>query len=295
MRKFFFDSLIDAAIKDEKVIFLTADLGFGFVENYVRKCPSQFFNVGVSEQAMLGLANGLAISGKKVICYSIAAFSLVRPFEFFRNGAIAQNSAVMVVGVGPGFDYSQDGISHYCLEDLAIVQSQPGVSIQTPFTPDAVYESVQNYILDPKPTYLRLPRNIEQLEVNNLQASEPRSVDVLIYCTALMAKRAHHFSAELKNLGYDSIIGSTHEISATSDKKILEHLRCTKRVLVIEDHYEFGGIGTRINEIVSTNKLDTKVVKDGVIAIPVRNIGDFEYIENKIMKKKEFIISLLFE
>ena len=69
MRKSFFESLTDIAVIDNKVILLTADLGFGFVEDFIKKCPAQFINVGVSEQAMLGLANGLAISGKKVICY----------------------------------------------------------------------------------------------------------------------------------------------------------------------------------------------------------------------------------
>jgi transketolase len=293
MRKSFFDTLTEVATEDDKVIFLTADLGFGFVENYVKKCPSQFLNMGVSEQAMLGLANGLAISGKKVICYSIAAFSLVRPFEFFRNGAIAQNSAVMVVGVGPGFDYSQDGISHYCLEDLAMVQSQPGVSIQTPFTTAAVRESVTNYAQNPKPTYLRLPRNVGQHHVVNFQSVEPSTTDVLIYCTALMAKRAHEVSEKLRELGLDSVIGSTHEISAESDQKILDHIKCAKKVLVIEDHYEFGGIGTRINELVSKNQLDVRVVKDAVVGIPSGSIGDFAYMESKLMNQIEVVLKSL--
>lgn len=293
MRKSFFDTLTEVAMKDDQVIFLTADLGFGFVENYIDKCPSQFLNIGVSEQAMLGLANGLAVSGKKVICYSIAAFSLVRPFEFFRNGAIAQNSAVMVVGVGPGFDYSQDGISHYCLEDLAMVQTQPGVSIQTPFTPFAVNESVKNYVTNPKPTYLRLPRNVDQFDVIDFQSIEPRSADVLIYCTALMARRAHQVSEKLRELGLNSIIGSTHEINTESDLKIIEHIKCAKSVLVIEDHYEFGGIGTRINELVSKNQLEVRVVKDAVIGIPSGSIGDFTYMEKKLMNEIEVVLKSL--
>ena len=86
MRKAFFDTLVSEARNNQDLMFMTADLGFGFIEEYVKKFPQQFLNVGVSEQAMLGLANGLATSGKKVVCYSIASFSLIRPFEFFRNG-----------------------------------------------------------------------------------------------------------------------------------------------------------------------------------------------------------------
>jgi transketolase C-terminal domain/subunit len=198
----------------------------------------------------------------------------------------------MVVGVGPGFDYSQDGISHYCLEDLAMVQSQPGVGIQTPFTSAAVDECVKNYVKNPKPTYLRLPRNVDQHKVNDFLSTEPRSVDVLIYCTALMSRRAHEVSEKLKGLDIDSVIGSTHEISAKSDKNILEHIKKAKRVLVIEDHYEFGGIGTRINELVSSNQLNIPVVKDSVTGIPSGSIGDFAYMESKLMKEIEVVVGM---
>ena len=293
MRKSFFESLTDNAVVDNKVIFLTADLGFGFVEDFIKKCPSQFINVGVSEQAMLGLGNGLAISGKKVICYSIAAFSLVRPFEFFRNGAIAQGSAVMVVGVGPGFDYSQDGLSHYCLEDLAMMQSQPEVNIQTPFTPQAVKQSVQKFIHNPKPTYLRLPRNLDKYTIMDLEITEPESVDVLIICTALMGKRANEISQKLTEEGLKVVIGSTNELSVKSDSKIVEHLKLAKKVLVVEDHYEFGGVGTRVGELVSANKININVIKDGVIKVPRGAIGDFTFMENKLMKNTKDIIDLL--
>jgi transketolase len=293
MRKSFFESLTDNAVVDNEVIFLTADLGFGFVEDFIKKCPSQFINVGVSEQAMLGLANGLAISGKKVICYSIAAFSLVRPFEFFRNGAIAQNSAVMVVGVGPGFDYSQDGLSHYCLEDLAMMQSQPEVNIQTPFTQQAVKESVQKFVLNPEPTYLRLPRNLDKNTIMNLEITEPEAVDVLIICTALMGKRANQISQKLTEEGLKVVIGSTNELSVKSDAKLVEHLKLAKKALVVEDHYEFGGLGTRVGELVSTNKLGIEVMKDGVIKVPRGTIGDFTYMENKLMKNAQDIIAIL--
>ena len=293
MRKSFFESLTDNAVVDNKVIFLTADLGFGFVEDFIKKCPSQFINVGVSEQAMLGLGNGLAISGKKVICYSIAAFSLVRPFEFFRNGAIAQNSSVMVVGVGPGFDYSQDGLSHYCLEDLAMMQSQPEVNIQTPFTPQAVKQSVQKFVLNPKPTYLRLPRNLDKYTIMDLEITDPESVDVLIICTALMGKRANEISQKLTEEGLKVVIGSTNELSVKSDSKIVEHLKLAKKVLVVEDHYEFGGVGTRVSELVSANKFNINVIKDGVIKVPRGAIGDFTFMENKLMKNTKDIIDLL--
>jgi transketolase len=293
MRKSFFDALSDVADKENDLIFMTADLGFGFVENFIKKHPKKFLNVGVSEQAMLGLANGLATGGKKVICYSIASFSLIRPFEFFRNGAIAHDNSVMVVGVGPGFDYSQDGISHYCLEDLAIMQSQPGILIATPFTEDAVPRSLNKFALNPQPMYLRLPRNIDDSKIYDFEAIDPKPIDTLIYCTALMGKRANKISTLLTNSGQSTVVGSCNEISATFDKTMAEHLRLASQCLVIEDHYEFGGLGSRIGDVILSNNLQTTLVKDGVTMIPKGTIGSFEYMENKLMKSIQSVNSIL--
>ena len=108
-----------------------------------------------------------------------------------------------------------------------------------------------------------------------------------------MARRAHQVSEELRKLGFDSIIGSTHEISDESDKKMLDHIKSAKKVLVIEDHYEFGGIGTRLNELVSSNQLHIPLVKDSVITTPSGSIGDFAYMESKLMKNIDVVISSL--
>ena len=290
MRKSFFETITQSASTDENLIFLTGDLGFGFIEQFIEKNPNQFLNVGVSEQAMLGLANGLASSGRKVICYSIAAFSLIRPFEFFRNGAIAQNNSVMVVGVGPGFDYSQDGLSHYCLEDLAIMQSQPRVMIKTPFNPEGVKQSIEEFVSNPQPTYLRLPRNSDNSEIVDFQKFEPKQIDILIFCTALMAKRANKISQLLNQKGKSTLVGSLNELSLAADEKLTNHLRKAKTCLVVEDHYEFGGIGSRIGDLILSNNFETKLIKDGVTMIPKGEIGSFEYMENKLMKPIQELI-----
>jgi transketolase len=293
LRKVFFDQLSSAAKKDNQIILLSADLGFGFIEDFVRDNPYQFINVGVSEQAMLGLANGLAIGGRKVICYSIASFSLIRPFEFFRNGAIAQKSSVLVVGVGPGFDYAHDGLTHYCLEDLALMQSQPGVMIKTPFSTDGLIRCLNDFVENPQPTYLRLPRNIENFEIIDLENHSSNYSDVLIIFTALMSKRAFDIKKSLQNRGITVIAGSLNQIDHQSDKKIIEHLKYARKCLVIEDHYEFGGLGTRVGDLILANNLQTKLVKDGVTIIPTGEVGDFNFMVNKLMKNIENVITLL--
>lgn len=291
MRKAFFDTLVSETKNNKDLMFITADLGFGFIEEFVEKFPQQFLNAGVSEQAMLGLANGLATSGRKVICYSIASFSLIRPFEFFRNGAIAHNQSVMVVGVGPGFDYSYDGITHYCLEDLAIIQSQPGIAIKTPFTAIAVGECVRDFMANPQPTYLRLPRSQVDFKCDDLAKTESEEVEVLIICTALMGERATLISNLVEKEGLSTKIGSINELSSDVDKKLNKHLMNTKKCVVIEDHYEFGGLGSRIGELILKNNLSTKLIKDGVTIIPRGAIGSHQYMASKIMKSTQEVLN----
>ena len=290
MRKAFFNSLVKSAESDKDIILLSADLGFGFIEPYISKFPNQFINVGVSEQAMLGIANGLAIAGKKVICYSIASFSLIRPFEFFRNGAIAQHSGVMVVGVGPGFDYSQDGLTHYCLEDLALVQSQPGLLIKTPATPTDVSASLLNFVANPVPTYLRLPRSYSKIDYSDVATTEIIETDVLIISTSLMFERTEQIVTSLSNSGIKIIVRKITELSTQVDLFLIKQLSLSKVCLVVEDHYEFGGVGSRISDLILKNYLNTKLIKDAVVLFPRGAIGSFDFMTKKLMINQHDIV-----
>jgi transketolase len=289
MRKVFFKSLAELSQKDKDIFFITADLGYGFIDEYSKNFPEQFMNIGVSEQAMLGISNGLAKNGKKVICYSIATFSLLRPFEFFRNGAIAQNHAVMVVGVGPGFDYSQDGLSHYCLEDLAIAQSQPNLKIKTPFSELEVNNALKEFALNPVPTYLRLPRSTSEIEIKEIRESSKDQKEVVIITTTLMYKRAHNLFLKLQGNHVNSEIVYLSELSKSKDSEIIKKLMNVDCCVVVEDHYEFGGIGSRIAKLIIENNLSKKLVIDSVIHLPMGEIGSHDYMTKKLMKSEQEI------
>src|SRR5688500_3891896 len=102
MRSMFIRALTEAAALDPRILLMTGDLGFTVVEPFAERCPSQFFNVGVAEQNMVGLATGLAEAGYVPFVYSIVTFASLRPYEFIRNGPILQHLPVRVVGIGGG-------------------------------------------------------------------------------------------------------------------------------------------------------------------------------------------------
>src|SRR5438445_8664769 len=132
MRNAVLDELLALAEEDASVVLLTGDLGFMVLEPFAERFPARFFNVGVAEQNMVGVATGLAEAGLVPFVYSIVSFAALRPFEFIRNGPIAQQLPVRIVSVGGGMEYGQNGISDYGLEDVAIMRTQPSISIICP-------------------------------------------------------------------------------------------------------------------------------------------------------------------
>src|ERR1700741_2168548 len=135
MRNAFLDTLYDLALKDQRIVFITGDLGFRVVEKFMQDIPKQFLNAGVAEQNMTGIAAGMALSGKIAITYSIANFPTLRCLEQIRNDICYHAADVKIVSVGGGMAYGALGVSHFATEDLAIMRSLPGLTVVAPADP----------------------------------------------------------------------------------------------------------------------------------------------------------------
>ena len=129
MRDAFVKVLTDMAPEHPELMFLTGDLGFGVLDNFITRFPRQFLNVGVAEQNMAGLAAGLAMEGHSVFTYSIGNFPTIRCLEQIRNDICYHGANVKIVSVGGGMSYGPVGMSHHATEDLAILRSLPGINI----------------------------------------------------------------------------------------------------------------------------------------------------------------------
>src|SRR5260370_40102819 len=132
MRDAFVGVLTDLAPQHPEVIFLSGDLGFGVLNNFIARFPRQFLNVGVAEQNMAGLAAGLALEGHTVFMYSIGNFPTLRCLEQIRNDICYHGANVKIVCVGGGMSYGPVGFSHHATEDLAILRSLPNMLVLSP-------------------------------------------------------------------------------------------------------------------------------------------------------------------
>src|SRR3954469_2867275 len=159
MRRAFAETLADLANDDSRLVLLSADLGFMALEPFIDRFPGRFFNVGVAEQNMMGIATGLAEAGFVPFVYSIVTFAVLRPFEFIRNGPVAHQLPVRIVSVGGGLEYGHNGISHYGLEDIALMRSQPGITIICPCDTSQACSAVRASMSIDGPVYLRLSKD----------------------------------------------------------------------------------------------------------------------------------------
>src|SRR5262245_32799658 len=132
MRVTFFETLAELAASDRRIVLMTGDIGFMVLDAFVSRHPDRFFNAGVAEQNMMGLATGLAEAGFIPFVYSIIPFAVLRPYEFVRNGPVLHGLPVRIVGVGAGVEYGQHGFSHYGLEDIAVTRTHPNLAVLAP-------------------------------------------------------------------------------------------------------------------------------------------------------------------
>lgn len=160
MRKECMNLLLAEMVNNLDIMVLTADLGFGLLDQIKNSFPERFFNVGAAEQLLIGAGVGMAEEGKIPVCYSMSSFILYRPFEFLRNYVNAEKIPVKLIGSGRDHDYSHDGISHWAHDDEVVLQALPNIKIYKP-KDIAELESVFNeFIYSKDPAYLNLTRKI---------------------------------------------------------------------------------------------------------------------------------------
>jgi transketolase len=156
MRRDFAKKLYDAMEKDNRIFLITADLGYGVLDDIRRDFPKRAINIGSSEMLMVGIAVGLAQSGYIPLCYSITPFLLYRPFELIRNYMNYEKANVKLVGSGRDDDYTHDGISHWAGDDMHVMSTLKNIKLYKPR--DITDKDFTDFMYNDKPSYINLSR-----------------------------------------------------------------------------------------------------------------------------------------
>ena len=158
MRKKFSELVHSAMSIDERIIFITADLGYKMLDNIRDSFPGRFINCGAAEQCMIGMAVGLALSGKIPICYSVTSFLLKRPFELIDLYVNGENIPVKLVGGGLFKDYGNLGVSHHSDDFLDILNLWKNIKVFVPPDENDLNRIMSDFIYNKKPSFMGLRR-----------------------------------------------------------------------------------------------------------------------------------------
>jgi transketolase len=287
MRRAFVDSLVDLAQDDERIVLLTGDLGFTVLEPFAGRFPDRFFNLGVAEQNMVGVATGLAEAGFTPYVYSIATFASMRAYEFIRNGPVQHNLPIRIVGVGGGFDYGPNGLSHYALEDIALMRTQPGMGVIAPAEPEQVRSAMPSVQAFDGPVYLRLGKGSTAVPGlrGRFELGRAHRVrdghDVEIVALGAIAADVVAAAEELESSGISAGVIVVTSVSPSPADDIAAALQSVPLAVAAEAHYLNGGLGSLVAEAIAEHGLDCRLVRAGVRSIPVGTSGARDYMHGR--------------
>lgn len=259
MRDAFVEGLTEAAGADKDVVLLTGDLGFGIFEDFEARFPNQYFNVGIAEQNMIGLATGLSLEGKKVVVYSIGNFASLRCLEQLRNDACYHDANITVVASGGGFSYGQLGMSHHTTEDLAILRSLPNMAVVAPCTAAEAGHTIIDMVNRDGVGYLRLDKTVAEDSGNSQTFAIGKSVrhrdgdDIALIATGGILSEVQVAAEKLAGMGIAARVIGMHTIKPIDENEILDAAQTAGGIVTVEEHNRDGGLGAAICEVCMDN------------------------------------------
>jgi transketolase len=285
MRAEFVETLAELAERDPRIVLLTGDLGFGVLESFSERFPDRFYNVGVAEQNMIGLATGLAESGMIPFVYSIATFASMRPYEFIRNGPVLHQLPVRIVGVGGGFEYGNNGATHYALEDVGMLRLQRGLTVVVPAdTAHARSALAQTYELR-RPIYYRVSKggppiaglegDFELGRLSRLRVGR----DVALIALGPIAADASSAADRLAADGIGAAVAVVESFNPSPDEDLVELLAEVPLAVTVESHFVDGGLGTLVAEVIAEHGLSTRLRRCGIEDLPRGTTGSQAFLE----------------
>lgn len=286
MRDSFFDSLFKVARKDKDLILISADTGAICLDNFKKYLRRQYINVGIAEQNMIGIAAGLALSGKKVYVYAIIPFATMRCYEQIRVDLCCMNLDVTVVGIGAGFDYSTLGPTHHGTEDIALMRVLPGMQVYSP-SDSLMAELIAERTAKIKgPKYIRLDRTGFPLVYKNKKDINfktgfnvlKKGRDLYIISTGRMVLTALTLAEELSRESISAGVIDLFRIKPFKKQELINKIGETKYIITLEEHFVEGGIGDIIAETLWEYNYQGQFKPVGIRNEFCRKYGQREYL-----------------
>lgn len=255
MRNAFAASITDLADRDERIVLLSGDIGNRLFDRYRARHPTRFYNCGVAEANMTGMAAGLALGGLRPFTYTITPFATTRVIEQIRVDICYHNVPVTIVGTGSGLSYASLGPTHHSCEDVGILRCFPNLTILCPADALEVGPAVEASLSVPGPVYIRLGKKGEPA----VHATPPRfeigrgiilreGSDACLLGLGTMTAVALEAAGRLDAAGISARVVSMHTAKPLDERLLAECFARYDVVAVVEEHSVIGGFGGAVAE-----------------------------------------------
>jgi transketolase len=264
-------ALAALAGENENIVVLDADLsGSTKTAEFAKVAPQRFFNAGIAEQNMTGVAAGLAAAGKIPFISSFAVFAAGRAFEQIRNSIAYPALNVKIAATHAGISVGEDGGSHQAIEDIALMRVLPNMTVISPADGPEAAQAVHAIAKHQGPVYLRLGRlavpvihnESYQFRLGQAMLEKPGR-DIVIFATGMMVGHALEASALLAEEGIFAEVINIHTIKPLNTEFVLEHAASCGAALSVEEHSIIGGLGSAIAE----------TLMEGCCHVPFQRMG----------------------
>lgn len=267
----FGNALVELGAERDDFIVLDADLAAATQTGMFKKAyPERFYDCGIAEQNMVSIAAGIAATGKRVICSSFAMFAAGRAFEQVRNSIGYPHLNVIIGATHAGISVGEDGATHQCCEDIALMRTIPGMTIINPADETEAKKAVRAALSCDGPVYMRFGRLAVPVIFDDDYTFEigkgvelRGGSDVTVIATGLMVKEAIEAYDLLKAEGINARIINIHTIKPLDRDIVLKAAKETGAIVTAEEHSVVGGLGGAVSEIVA-EEYPVPVVKLGV-------------------------------
>ena len=290
--------------KDERVVVLDADLSKSTMTNtFKQEYPERFINCGIAEANMMCVAAGLATTGKIAFASTFAMFAAGRAFEQIRNTIGYPSLNVKIGATHAGISVGEDGATHQCLEDLALMRTIPGMVIINPADDIEAQLAVKAAIDHNGPVYMRFGRlAVEDVNGADYKFELGKGVtlkdgnDASIIATGLMVQEAMKAAEMLKADGIDARVINIHTIKPIDKEIIIKASRETGAIVTAEEHYIMGGLGSAVSEVVCENApCPVKIIgtdRYGKSGKPVELFKEYGLTAENIAEKVKEIVKM---
>jgi transketolase len=290
MRAVYAQTLTALAASDPRICVVEADLARATGTGpFAKAYPDRFFNVGVAEANLVGVASGLSAAGKRPFAATFACFASRRAYDQFFLSANYAGLEVVLVGTDPGVTAAFNGGTHMPLEDLALMRAVPGLTIVEPADPVSLEAAVKLALERKGCTYLRLQRKPapeiygagESFEFGKAKVLRPGKDVVLAALGALMVGEARKAADSLAAEGIDAAVVDVFTLAPLDRSAVLDLARKTGRIVTCENHRVTGGLGSAVAEILAEEGVPARLARIGAGADEFGEVGTQDWLAER--------------